>query len=99
MEVVNINGEFTVDRRNEVVKWNLDLIDASNPNGQFEFTVPAMDPDSFFPVSVDFSSNKTFIDMSVLGSFHTQVGPPPSRPAQSTTFISCNLPHARLHIK
>eukprot|EP01052_Picozoa_sp_SAG31_P025430 SAG31_NODE_2228_length_6146_cov_4.401191_5_plen_181_part_00 len=72
VEVVTLNGDYSVDRRNECVNWNLDMIDASNPNGQFEFTVPASNPDSFFPVAVNFASGTTFIDMSISGVFHTQ---------------------------
>lgn len=30
-----------------------------------EFVVPAADPNSFFPIDVKFSSNKTFCDLKV----------------------------------
>lgn len=34
-------------------------------SGSMEFVVPAADPNSFFPIDVKFTSNKTFCDLKV----------------------------------
>jgi hypothetical protein len=74
--VEQIDGEYKVDRRSEMLHWTLDMIDASNPNGSFEFTAPVCAGDSFFPVELSFSSATTFIDMSVAGVNHAITGAP-----------------------
>jgi hypothetical protein len=74
--VEQIDGEYKVDRRSEMLHWTLDMIDASNPNGSFEFTTPVCAGDSFFPVELSFRSATTFIDMSVAGVNHAVSGEP-----------------------
>ncbi len=34
-------------------------------SGSMEFVVPAADPSAFFPININFSSNKTFCDLKV----------------------------------
>ncbi len=34
-------------------------------SGSMEFVVPASDPSAFFPIDINFSSNKTFCDLKV----------------------------------
>ena len=74
--VEQIDGEYSVDRRSETLHWTLDMIDASNTSGTFEFTVPVCAGDSFFPVELSFVSANTFIDMTVSGVNHALTGQP-----------------------
>jgi len=41
-----------------------------------EFVVPAADPNSFFPIDVKFTANKTFCDIKVGSVTQTQNGNP-----------------------
>ena len=76
VNVEQIDGEYNVDRRSEMLHWTLDMIDASNSSGSFEFTVPVCESDAFFPVEVGFVSSKTFIDMTVSTVNHAMTGQP-----------------------
>jgi hypothetical protein len=76
INVEQIDGEYKVDRRSEMLHWTLDMIDASNSSGSFEFTTPVCAGDSFFPVELSFVSSKTFIDMTVAGVNHAVSGQP-----------------------
>jgi hypothetical protein len=39
-------------------------------SGSMEFVVPAADPSAFFPIDINFSSNKTFCDLKVCWVIH-----------------------------
>eukprot|EP01048_Picozoa_sp_COSAG05_P001714 COSAG05_NODE_59_length_23169_cov_37.393698_6_plen_515_part_00 len=76
IDVQQIDGEYKVDRRNDVMHWTLDMIDASNASGTFEFTVPVCSSGVFFPVNVNFGSTKTFCDVAVDAVEHASQGSP-----------------------
>mmetsp|Transcript_15791 Transcript_15791/g.27223 ORF Transcript_15791/g.27223 Transcript_15791/m.27223 type:complete len:513 (-) Transcript_15791:47-1585(-) len=66
-KVTQVDGDYKADGRNGRLLWRLDLIDQSNKTGAMEFNVPGnIDPSAFFPVVVNFSSNKTLCDLEVL---------------------------------
>lgn len=68
------DGEWRYDSRNSLLEWTITLIDNTNRSGSMEFVVPAADPNSFFPIDVKFSSNKTFCDLKVGSVVQTQNG-------------------------
>lgn len=72
--VNQVDGEWRYDSRNSVLEWSITLIDNSNRSGSMEFVVPAADPNSFFPIDVKFTSNKTFCDLKVGSVIQTQSG-------------------------
>jgi hypothetical protein len=45
-------------------------------SGSMEFVVPAADPSAFFPININFSSNKTFCDLKVGTVLQVQGGNP-----------------------
>ena len=61
------DGAYEFDAQNARVIWRLDSISAQNPAANLEFTVPSGgdDVDVFFPVSVDFTSSRTLLDLQV----------------------------------
>uniref|UniRef100_T2MG56 Coatomer subunit delta n=1 Tax=Hydra vulgaris TaxID=6087 RepID=T2MG56_HYDVU len=59
-----IDGEYHFDAKKGVLEWKLPVIDASNPNGSLEFSMPSH-PDDFFPVNVSFYSTKTLCDLQI----------------------------------
>ena len=63
--VNNVDGDFTYDARRHVLNWEVQLVDKSNRNGSMEFVVPATDGDNFFPIDVNFTSNKTLCEVKV----------------------------------
>jgi len=76
INVEQCDGEYKVDRRSETLNWTLDMIDAGNASGSFEFTTPVCSGDSFFPVELSFVSKSTFIDMAVSAVNHAISGSP-----------------------
>ncbi|KAM0821655.1 hypothetical protein ACQ4PT_072046 [Festuca glaucescens] len=63
--VKQIDGEWKYDPRKSVLEWSVILIDQSNRSGSMEFSVPAADPSTFFPISVGFSALNTFSSLKV----------------------------------
>lgn len=63
--VKHIDGEWKYDPRKSVLEWSVILIDQSNRSGSMEFSVPAADPSTFFPISVGFSALNTFSSLKV----------------------------------
>ena len=74
IEVPQIDGEYKLDRRAESLEWRIDMIETSNNTGSLEFTAPASAAETFFPVSVSFSSSVNFIDLSVNSVSHALDG-------------------------
>eukprot|EP01024_Parvocaulis_polyphysoides_P024925 TRINITY_DN2273_c0_g2_i1.p1 TRINITY_DN2273_c0_g2~~TRINITY_DN2273_c0_g2_i1.p1 ORF type:complete len:504 (+),score=64.98 TRINITY_DN2273_c0_g2_i1:1805-3316(+) len=64
--VNQIDGDWRFDSRQHMVLWTIELIDDTNRSGSMEFVVPSSSPDSFFPVVVTFSCNKTLCDVGAL---------------------------------
>ncbi|KAL7750003.1 coatomer subunit delta [Sorochytrium milnesiophthora] len=61
--ISEIDGHYLYDRVHHTLLWQLPLIDASNGTGSLEFRAQGEDPGSFFPVSVNFMSNKPLCDV------------------------------------
>ncbi len=68
------DGEWRFDSRNSVLVWTIDLVDDSNRSGSMEFAVGAVDADSFYPIEVSFSSDRTFCDLTIDSVVNTQRG-------------------------
>ncbi|KAG0235400.1 Coatomer subunit delta [Actinomortierella wolfii] len=60
-----VDGEYMVDRQQGVLVWQLHSINASNPSGTLEFNCPGEDTDGFFPVSVQFESDRLVCGVDV----------------------------------
>ena len=60
-----IDGEWRYDSRRSALIWSIDLIDDTNRSGSMEFVVAATEADTFYPVEVNFSCNKTYCDVAV----------------------------------
>ncbi|XP_018026409.1 coatomer subunit delta isoform X2 [Hyalella azteca] len=62
--VRNCDGTNEYDRSHSALVWNIPLLDASTPSGTLDFTARGS-PDTFFPVTVSFTSTKTFCNLKV----------------------------------
>lgn len=62
--VGDCDGNYTYERSNNQLLWNLPLIDAANKSGSMEFSI-AGHPEDFFPVKVSFVSTKSYCDIQV----------------------------------
>jgi coatomer subunit delta len=49
------------------VDWTIGAVDDSNPSGSFEFEAQASDEADFFPMNVQFSKTKPYVDIDVSG--------------------------------
>lgn len=60
-------GSWAVNPSTNTLEWTLDNINLDNRSGSLEFSVAsgADDTSAFFPVSVDFVSEKTYCEVSV----------------------------------
>lgn len=63
--VSQCDGEFVYNARTAAVEWRLALIDQSNPQGSLEFSTGSVDPNTFFPIDVSFSSKYTYAPVQV----------------------------------
>lgn len=86
--VKQIDGEWRYDARNSVLEWSVILIDQSNLSGSMEFSVPAADPSTFFPISVGFSASNTFSNVKVTAILSLQGGS--SKYSQQVRLITAN---------
>eukprot|EP00262_Sarcandra_glabra_P021737 TRINITY_DN930_c0_g1_i1.p1 TRINITY_DN930_c0_g1~~TRINITY_DN930_c0_g1_i1.p1 ORF type:complete len:530 (+),score=113.47 TRINITY_DN930_c0_g1_i1:123-1712(+) len=75
--VSQIDGEWRYDPRSSSLEWSILLIDSSNRSGSMEFVVPSTDLSVFFPITVRFTSAKTFSDIKVVSILPLRGGPPP----------------------
>ncbi|KAF9097129.1 Coatomer subunit delta [Mortierella sp. GBA35] len=64
--VGEVDGEYIVDQQQSALIWQLPSIDSSNPQGSLEFNCQGEDTESFFPVSVQFDSERLICDVDVL---------------------------------
>ena len=58
-------GDYTHDTRKQQLLWQHTIIDQNNRSGSMEFSCGGC-PDDFFPVSVSFSSSKSYSGVQVL---------------------------------
>ena len=79
-----MDGEYHYDHKHSVLEWQLPVIDSSNKSGSMEFSI-AGHPEDFFPVSVTFTSRKSYCDLKVFSVFSN------SMPKKLHTYkLSCN---------
>ncbi|KAG0294462.1 Coatomer subunit delta [Linnemannia gamsii] len=64
--VGEVDGEYVVDRQQSVLIWQLPSIDSSNASGSLEFNCEGEDTENFFPVSVQFESERLICDVDVI---------------------------------
>lgn len=65
--VGEVDGEYHYDHKHSVLEWQLPVIDTSNKSGSMEFSITGH-PGDFFPVSVTFSSRKSYCDLKVIST-------------------------------
>jgi len=73
--IAECDGEYHHDSRKGALLWQHALIDADNKSGSMEFTATG-NPDDFFPVTMSFSSSKSFSDIKVLDCLEVDGGNP-----------------------
>ena len=74
--IVSVDGAYRVNSQTNELLWEMQLIDQSNSTGSLEFNIPQKNADAFFPIVVQFSSQKLFCDVNVLNVFNIEgVGP------------------------
>ncbi|KAF9544616.1 Coatomer subunit delta [Mortierella hygrophila] len=64
--VGEVDGEYVVDHQQGVLIWQLPSIDSSNASGSLEFNCEGEDTENFFPVSVQFQSERLICDVDVI---------------------------------
>ncbi|CAO1632025.1 unnamed protein product [Sympodiomycopsis kandeliae] len=71
-------GSYSVDEDQSLLLWTIDQVDASSSSGSLEFTVSqgAESADIFFPVNVDFVSEKTLSETTVASIVSADSGSP-----------------------
>ncbi len=62
--VKQIDGDYTYEKYKNHLIWRITTIDDSNTTGSLEFSVQGH-PTDFFPINVNFSSNKSYCDLRV----------------------------------
>ncbi|ERN13655.1 hypothetical protein AMTR_s00049p00109690 [Amborella trichopoda] len=75
--VRQVDGEGSYDPRRSCLVWSILLIDSSNRNGSMEFVVRAADSSAFFPINVEFTSARTFAEVTVVQIIALKGGAPP----------------------
>jgi len=64
--IKSIDGDYQYEKYKNCLIWKISTIDQSNSTGSLEFSVAGHASD-FFPVNVNFSSNKSYCDIQVSG--------------------------------
>lgn len=85
--VISCDGQHKHDPRSQTVTWTIDLVDAGNDSGTFEFTIPGEDVDAFFPVMLNFRSSRTLCPVTVSEVQHVDSGAPVSFAATTSSVI------------
>ncbi|KAG6406381.1 hypothetical protein SASPL_133981 [Salvia splendens] len=76
-KVQQIDGDWRYDARKSILEWSILLIDNSNRSGSMEFVIPAIDTSDLFPISVRFTSTRTFSNLQVVNVLPLKGGNPP----------------------
>ena len=71
--VSECEGDYTHDTRKQQLLWQHTIIDQNNKSGSMEFSCGG-NPDDFFPVSVSFTSSKSYSGVQVLECSHVDTG-------------------------
>lgn len=64
--VLSVDGTHRHNAAAGELVWQIDLIDASNASGSMEFTLQQRNTDAFFPINVQFSSQKLYCSVEVV---------------------------------
>jgi len=64
-QVSNADGSHHYDNKEKSLVWTIDEISESKNKGSLEFSVPEVDPDIFYPISILFTSPQTYADIQV----------------------------------
>eukprot|EP00978_Attheya_sp_CCMP212_P004456 scaffold9725_cov45-Attheya_sp.AAC.1 len=59
------DGQYKHDPRSGMLCWHFDVIDANNASGSMEFSIGGSNPDAFFPVQIQFSSQSLLCPVEV----------------------------------
>jgi ribosomal protein L9 len=65
VDVRKVDGEWKL--AGNMLHWMVDEINEDKCNGSFEFKIPEVDGDAFFPINITFSSNQLMSGLSVTG--------------------------------
>jgi len=68
-------GDYIHDTRRQQLLWQHTIIDSNNKSGSMEFSCGG-NPDDFFPVSVSFTSTKSYSGIQVLDCAQVEAGDP-----------------------
>lgn len=63
--IVSADGSYKHNASAGDLLWEIPLIDRSNSSGSLEFNISSKNPDAFFPIAIQFSSNQLFCDLEV----------------------------------
>lgn len=74
--VQQASGNHRFDSRRSCIEWKVDLIDSENSSGSMEFTVENCNPDSLFPIQINFSSTRPFCEIAIEEVFNAQSNQP-----------------------
>jgi len=64
-EVRQIDGHHHYDHHKKLFTWTIDQISPDNDHGSLEFSVPEVDSESFYPISINFNSDQTYSGFQV----------------------------------
>jgi len=68
--IVALDGAYQHDTSNQILSWQLALVDKSNATGTLEFTLQNSSLDAFYPITIDFTAKKLFYDLTITGVKH-----------------------------
>jgi hypothetical protein len=63
--VHNVDGDYAYDRKSGVMEWTVGKVGEDNAEGNIEMSLQSGSADDFFPVSVNFSSSKTYAGIAI----------------------------------
>jgi hypothetical protein len=63
--ILSVDGSYKHNSSAQEMIWEIPLIDSSNTTGSLEFNIAQKNSDAFFPISVQFSSQKLLCDLDV----------------------------------
>ncbi|KJE92254.1 coatomer subunit delta [Capsaspora owczarzaki ATCC 30864] len=66
--VASVDGSYDFDVKSSKLYWSIPVVDSSNATGSMEFKTATGNANSFFPVSVGFSSTQTFANFQINGA-------------------------------
>jgi len=70
------DGQYTYEKYKNYLVWRMDTISEANANGCIEFSVNGGHAGDFFPVNVNFTSNKSYIDIEPTGVYDAETSSP-----------------------